>query len=124
MDEHGDKLVVIDFYSTNCPPCEKIAPLVLELSSLTEFAAAVVFVKVNVDTNPDTAQHFQVTGWPTFLFIKQGEVQTEIVGGTLAEATLYDWIRLLMPKATTTSTVKEVLDDDSPNTNEADDETM
>ena len=94
----NDHLVVIDFYSTNCPPCEKIAPLYEELSLSDEFATGVTFVKVNVDTNPLAVQKYGVTGWPTFLFVKKGEVQTEVVGGKLAEATLYDWIRLLKPK--------------------------
>eukprot|EP00527_Entomoneis_sp_CCMP2396_P002250 CAMPEP_0198146092 /NCGR_PEP_ID=MMETSP1443-20131203/27333_1 /TAXON_ID=186043 /ORGANISM="Entomoneis sp., Strain CCMP2396" /LENGTH=205 /DNA_ID=CAMNT_0043809927 /DNA_START=220 /DNA_END=837 /DNA_ORIENTATION=+ len=93
-----DKLLVVDFYSTNCPPCEKIAPLYQELSECDEFCDKVVFVKINVDEHPDIASRFGVTGWPTFLFMKKGEVQTEIVGGKLAEVTLYDWVRLLMPK--------------------------
>lgn len=94
----NDNLVVIDFYSTNCPPCEKIAPLYEELSLSEEFASGVTFLKVNVETNPLAVQKYGVTGWPTFLFVKKGEVQTEVVGGKLAEATLYDWIRLLKPK--------------------------
>ena len=96
----NDRLVVIDFYSTNCPPCEKISPLYEELSLSEEFATGVTFVKVNVDNNPLAVQKYGVTGWPTFLFVKKGEVQTEVVGGKLAEATLYDWIRLLKPKDT------------------------
>jgi hypothetical protein len=39
-----------------------------------------------------------VTGWPTFLFLKKGEKVLEVVGGKLAEATLYDWVKLMAPK--------------------------
>jgi thiol-disulfide isomerase/thioredoxin len=92
----------MDFYSTHCAPCEKVAPLFLELSQSDEFRDAVVFVKINVDEQPYIASKYQVTGWPTFLFIRQKRVLTEIVGGQLAEATLYDWIRLFA-KASTAS---------------------
>ena len=98
LDESKDKLVVIDFFSTDCAPCEKVAPLYEELSQSEEFSEKVIFLKVNVDNHPFITAKYSVTGWPTFLFIKNGEVQTEIVGGKLAEATLYDWVRLLMPK--------------------------
>jgi thioredoxin 1 len=89
---------VIDFTSKNCPPCKKVAPLYEELSETEEFSEMVKFLKVDVDENPDAVAKYQVTGWPTFIFIKQGRVQTEIVGGKLAEATLYDWVKMLMPK--------------------------
>ena len=90
--------MVIDFYSNNCPPCEKVAPLYLELSESEEFQDKVVFLKINVEDQPLITNKYGITGWPTFVFIKNGEVQTEIVGGKLAEATLYDWVNLLMPK--------------------------
>jgi thioredoxin 1 len=99
----NEQLVVVDFYNDNCPPCEKVAPLFLELSESEEFTVsggAVIFVKIKVDDHPDIATRFGITGWPTFLFIKSKEVQTEIVGGALAEATLYDWIRLFTRKPT------------------------
>jgi thioredoxin 1 len=95
-----DKLVVIDFYSTNCVPCEKVAPLFLELAALEEFREKVVFVKIHVDEQPLITAKYQITGWPTFLFLRQKRVLTEIVGGTLAEATLYDWVRLFASAST------------------------
>lgn len=96
LETAQDKLVVIDFYADNCAPCQRVAPLFQELSD--EFADAVLFLKVNVDQQAAIATKYQITGWPAFVFIKQGKVLTEIVGGNLAEATLYDWVKLLMPK--------------------------
>jgi thiol-disulfide isomerase/thioredoxin len=99
LENSSQKLVVIDFYADDCPPCAKVAPLFVELSRLEEFVDNVVFVKVHVHQQPAITARYQVTGWPTFVFIKEGnQVVTEIVGGNLAEATLYDWIRLLVPK--------------------------
>jgi thioredoxin 1 len=93
---HDDQLVVVYFSSTNCPPCKKVSPLFEELSE--EFGDKIVFCKVNVDENPASASKYQVTGWPTFLFLKKGEKVLEVVGGKLAEATLYDWVKLMAPK--------------------------
>lgn len=94
-----DQLVVIYFSATDCPPCKKVGPLFEELCvEFEEMGDKMVFCKVNVDDNPVTASKYQVTGWPTFLFLKKGEKVMEIVGGNLAEATLYDWVKLLAPK--------------------------
>lgn len=94
-----DQLVVIYFSATDCPPCKKVGPLFEELCvEFEEMGDKMVFCKVNVDENPVTASKYQVTGWPTFLFLKKGEKVMEIVGGNLAEATLYDWVKLLAPK--------------------------
>lgn len=84
-----DMLVVIDFYSHNCPPCKMIAPLYEELSH--EFPD-VKFLKINVEENPEARQKFNVDGWPTFVFVKNGDVQDEIVGGNAAKLGLYDMV--------------------------------
>ena len=94
--DSDDQLVVMLFSSTDCAPCQRVAPLFEELSE--EFDHNVVFCKVNVDENSAAASKHQVTGWPAFLFFKKGEKVMEIVGGKLAEATLYDWVKLMAPK--------------------------
>ncbi len=55
-----------------------IAPLFLELSQ--QFAGSVVFVKVDVDENPETAATYNVSAMPTFVFIKDGEVVERLMG--------------------------------------------
>lgn len=97
IDDATGRLVVVEFTSKDCAPCKLVGPLYMELSESDEFES-VLFLKVDVDEHPDIATEYQVTGWPAFLFIKNGDVQTEIVGGKLAQATLYDWVKLLMPK--------------------------
>jgi thioredoxin 1 len=108
------QLVVIDFFSDNCLPCERIAPLLEELATSHEFPPSkVVFVKINVEEHPMICTQYGVTGWPTILFFKDGKVQTEIVGGKLAEATLYDWVKLLMPKDNDKTTTMTAMADTS-----------
>lgn len=73
----NDQLVVIDFTASWCGPCKMIAPLFKELS---EQRTDVVFLKVDVDENPETAAKFSVSAMPTFLFIKKGEVVDRLMG--------------------------------------------
>lgn len=75
----SNKLVVIDFSATWCGPCKMIAPLYHQLSEMAENGGA-VFLKVDVDENPDTAAKYSVSAMPTFLFIKGGEVVERIMG--------------------------------------------
>lgn len=77
------KLVVIDFSATWCGPCKMISPVYHELSESAEFSNA-VFLKVDVDENPDTAAKYQVSAMPTFIFIKRGEVVDKLMGANPA----------------------------------------
>merc|ERR1711924_291283 len=65
----GGKLVVVDFTATWCGPCQMIAPLFGELS---EKNPDVVFVKVDVDENQETAAACGINCMPTFQFYKNG----------------------------------------------------
>ena len=40
----------------------------------------VVFLKIDVDENPETAAKYSVSAMPTFLFIKRGEVVDKLMG--------------------------------------------
>lgn len=82
------QMVVLDFKSNNCPPCEMIAPIYEDLSNLDEFAN-VIFCKVNVSYQPEVAAHYGVDGWPTFMLFNDGKVVDSIVGGQAAKAGLY-----------------------------------
>lgn len=71
------QLVVIDFTATWCGPCQMIAPVFKKLSQDHD---DVVFLKVDVDQNPDTAAHYNVSAMPTFIFIKGGVVVERVMG--------------------------------------------
>jgi thioredoxin 1 len=72
-----DRLVVIDFTASWCGPCKAIAPLYKELS---EEYDNVVFLKVDVDENPDTAAKYSVSAMPTFVYIRRGRVVDRLQG--------------------------------------------
>ena len=71
------KLVIIDFSATWCGPCKMIAPIYSKLSDMYPNA---LFLKVDVDENPQAAAKYQVSAMPTFLFIKGGDVVDKIQG--------------------------------------------
>ena len=65
-----DKLVVVDFTATWCPPCQRIAPMFAELA--VQKADFATLVKVDVDENEETGQACGVEAMPTFQFYKGG----------------------------------------------------
>eukprot|EP00934_Nitzschia_sp_Nitz4_P001498 Nitzschia sp. Nitz4//NODE_202_length_38933_cov_72.610268//7858//8505//NITZ4_additional_000019-RA//1//CDS//3329531777//1498//frame0 len=77
----NDLLLVIDFTATWCGPCKSISPLFEQMS---EESDDVLFVKVDVDENPETAAKYSVSAMPTFLFIKKGEVIDRLMGANPA----------------------------------------
>ena len=73
--------MVIDFTATWCGPCNMIAPVYHELSETEEIKRlGVVFLKVDVDENQETASEYGVAAMPTFIFIKDGEVKDRLMG--------------------------------------------
>jgi thioredoxin len=71
--------VVLDFYSTECPPCEALAP---KLESLAEqFAGRARFVKIFRQGNRELATRLGVTGSPTLVFYEGGHEVGERMSG-------------------------------------------
>lgn len=78
LKEAGGKLVVVDFFTTWCPPCKAIAPKFAELSE--SMASDAIFLKVDCEKNAKTATNEKVQCYPTFLFYKNGEQVHKIEG--------------------------------------------
>ncbi len=72
--------VVVDFYSTECPPCEALAPKLESLENL--FSDDIRFVKIFRQGNRDLSEALGVKSSPTLLFYEGGkEVCQRIAGG-------------------------------------------
>lgn len=76
---HADK-VVLDFYSSECPPCEALASKFEDLSRL--YGNDVRFIKIFRQQNRDLAEKLGVKSSPTLLFYDNGkEVAGRLTGG-------------------------------------------
>lgn len=72
--------VLVDFYSTECPPCEAIAPKLEGLEKL--FGKEIKFLKIFRQGNRDLADQLAVKSSPTLLFYQDGEeVSARLTGG-------------------------------------------
>jgi thioredoxin reductase (NADPH) len=81
----GDK-VVVDFYSTECPPCEALASKYEGLSEL--YGDDIRFVKIFRQENRDLAEKLGVTSSPTVLFYDRGKRVGDTLNGGIKRADL------------------------------------
>ncbi|KAG6776520.1 hypothetical protein POTOM_020033 [Populus tomentosa] len=73
----SQKLIVVDFTASWCPPCKMIAPIFAELAK--KFPN-VTFLKVDVDELKTVAEEWNVDAMPTFIFLKDGKLVDKTVG--------------------------------------------
>lgn len=74
----SDKLSVVDFWATWCPPCIAIGPIIDSLAN--DFEGKVNVGKLNADENPDVSVTYGVTNLPCVLFIYNGKVVDKQIG--------------------------------------------
>jgi len=72
--------VVVDFFSTTCPPCGRQAPILDRLAAETKPRAG--FVKVDVDALPQLARQYRVDAVPTVMLFADGRPAGHWVGVT------------------------------------------
>ncbi|MFW9941936.1 MAG: thioredoxin [Candidatus Thorarchaeota archaeon] len=78
VKDYPNKIVIIDFWAVWCGPCMFFAPIFKKLHE--EYKKDFIFIKVNVDENNAIAIKYRITGIPTTLFIKNGDIVNKIVG--------------------------------------------
>lgn len=74
----GDKLVVIDFWATWCGPCQRLTPIIEELTQ--EYEGRAIIGKYNVDEGDELTSQFGIRNIPVVLMLKGGEVVAKKVG--------------------------------------------
>lgn len=63
----GDKPCVIDFYTTWCGPCKRLAPIMEEMSQ--KYCDQVVFYKADTERERELAYVFGISSIPQVLYI-------------------------------------------------------
>jgi thioredoxin reductase (NADPH) len=72
--------VILDFYSTECPPCEALASKFEDLANL--YGGDIKFIKIFRQKNRELAEKLGVKSSPTLLFFDEGkEVAGRLTGG-------------------------------------------
>ena len=88
--------VALDFYSTECPPCEALAPKFDSLSEL--YGEDIKFLKIFRQENRDLAQSLDVNGSPTVLFYDNGDLVGEKLTGGIKRSDLIENLNALIPE--------------------------
>lgn len=70
--------VLIDFWASWCGPCKMMLPVVEAIAN--ENVGKIKVCKVNVDEESELASKFEVMSIPTFVVIKNGNVERTTVG--------------------------------------------
>jgi thioredoxin 1 len=83
---NGDEPVLVDFYADWCGPCKTMAPILSEVSR--ELKGKARIIKVDIDKNPQAANHYNIRSVPTLLLFRKGEVRWQQSGVVPARAVI------------------------------------
>lgn len=74
----GETPTLVDFYATWCGPCKMQAPILEQVKH--SLGDAVHVVKIDIDRNPEAANHYRVQSVPTLMIFKGGELKWRASG--------------------------------------------
>jgi len=74
--------LLVEFYTTWCPGCRAVEPVLESLAG--EFEGRARIVKVNVEEEPLLAGEYRISAVPTLAFFRGGELRGGFQGGRAA----------------------------------------
>jgi thioredoxin len=70
--------IIVDFWAPSCAPCKLLEPELKKIAS--SYDSRIKIIKINVNENPKTSSRYMVRGLPTLLFIRDGNVKSQLIG--------------------------------------------
>ena len=87
--------VVLDFYSTECPPCEAVAPKFESLARM--YGHEIKFLKIFRQQNRELADQLGVKSSPTLLFFDNGKEVTDRLAGGIKRSEIIKHLNSMLP---------------------------
>lgn len=88
--------VVVDFYSTECPPCEALAPKFDAMAEL--YGDKIKFLKIFRQGNRELATELGVSSSPTLLFFDNGKQILDTISGGIKKSEIVERLdKMLSP---------------------------
>jgi thioredoxin 1 len=76
--------VVADFWAEWCGPCKMIAPVLKDLAR--DYKDRIKIAKIDVDSEGELAQQFNIVSIPTILVFNKGQVVKQQIGAVPRQA--------------------------------------
>jgi thioredoxin 1 len=70
--------VLVDFWAPWCGPCAMMSPILEKVAEIMK--GRVLIVKMNVDENGETAEHYSISAIPTLMLFKNGTMAQKSTG--------------------------------------------
>ncbi len=90
----NDLPVVVDFWADWCGPCQQFAPIYSQIAG--EMKTRAIFVKLDTQTNQQTAGQWQIRSIPTLMIFHRGKEMARL-SGALPKAQFEQWLGQHLP---------------------------